>query len=149
MASKAAFELSRAQQSELNKMPLTLLIAFDEAKRWPVTHAISWVQAIDLSTIRFALTQKSHLFTLLQTEKTVSLIFYEDKLIYSVTLSNVHTFTPASRPELSLHYYEGHVEEVRNISFYGAEFRAPEIEKTYDIQAAEKLDREVKASLNS
>lgn len=149
MASKATFELSRAQQETLNEMPLTFLIAFDEAKRWPITHAISWVQAIDQQTVRFALTKNSHLITLLTSEKTAALIFIEDGLAYSVTLSHVHEFEPAVRPGLHLRFFKGSVEEVRNISFYGATFGQPDIVKTYDIEAAEKLDREVKESLNS
>lgn len=149
MASKATFELSRAQQETLNEMPLTILVTFDEAKRWPITHAISWVQATDRQSVRFALTKNSHLITLLQAEKTASLIFFEEGLVYSVTLSNVRAFEPSSQPGLRLHFFEGGVEEVRNISFYGATFTQPVIEKTYDIEAAEKLDREVKESLNS
>lgn len=149
MASKAAFELTRAQQQTLNDMPLTFILAFDEAKRWPITHAISWVQAIDQQTVRFALTSYSHLITLLSSEKTAGLIFLEDGLAYSLTLSHVQEFEPTVKPGLHLRFFEGHVEEVRNISFYGATFGQPEVVKTYDVEAAEKLDREVKASLNS
>lgn len=41
MASKATFELTAAQERLLNDMPLTFLVGFDEAKRWPISHAIS------------------------------------------------------------------------------------------------------------
>ncbi|KGI85022.1 MULTISPECIES: hypothetical protein [unclassified Exiguobacterium] len=149
MASKAAFELSKAQQGTLNDMPLTFLITFDEPKRWPITHAISWVQAPNEVTIRFALTKNSHLITLLGNERTASLIFIEGGLAYSVALSHVAEFEPSVKPGLHLRFFEGHVEEVRNVSFYGATYGQPDIVKTYDVEAAEKLDREVKESLNS
>ena len=149
MASKAAFELSKAQQGTLNDMPLTFLITFDEPKRWPITHAISWVQAPNERTIRLALTKNSHVITLLSQEKTASLIFLEGGLAYSIALSHVHEFEPSVKPALHLRFFEGHVEEVRNVSFYGATYGQPDIVKTYDVEAAEKLDREVKESLNS
>lgn len=149
MASKATFELTESQQRELNEMPLTFLVAFDEAKRWPVTHAISWVQAIDSTTIRFALVRNSHLVTILSAEKTAGLIMIEDGQAYHLLLSAVHEFEPSVSPSLQLRFYEGRVEEVRNISFYGVSFTQPEMTKTYDPEAAEKLDREVKESLNS
>lgn len=149
MASKAAFELSRTQQDTLNEMPLTFLITFDEPKRWPITHAISWVQAPNEMTIRLALTKNSHVITLLTNEKTASLIFIEGGLAYSIALSHVHEFEPSVKPALHLRFFEGKVEEVRNISFYGASYGQPDIVKTYDVEAAEKLDREVKESLNS
>ncbi|UTT41907.1 hypothetical protein [Exiguobacterium aurantiacum] len=149
MASKAAFELSRTQQDTLNEMPLMFLVTFDEPKRWPITHAISWVQAPNEMTIRFALTKNSHLITLLANEKTASLIFLEGGLAYSIALSHVHEFEPSVKPALHLRFFEGKVEEVRNISFYGATYGQPDIIKTYDVEAAEKLDREVKESLNS
>ncbi|RHB50650.1 hypothetical protein [Exiguobacterium sp. AM39-5BH] len=149
MASKAAFELSRAQQDVLNEMPLTFLVTFDEPKRWPITHAISWVQAPNERTIRLALTKHSHVITLLSQEKTASLIFLEGGLAYSIALSHVHEFEPSVKPALHLRFFEGEIEEVRNISFYGASYGQPDIVKTYDVEAAEKLDREVKESLNS
>ncbi len=149
MASKAMFELSDAQQGALNDMPLSILVAFDEAKRWPTTHAISWVQTPTRQTIRFALTKNSHLITLLRQEKTASLVFIEDGSAYNATLSPVAEFEPSIVPALHLRFFEGRIEEVRNISFYGAMFGQPEIIKTYDVEAAEKLDREVKESLNS
>lgn len=149
MANKATFELTRAQQDTLNEMPLTFLVAFDEAKRWPITHAISWVQARDAVTIRLALTRNSHVITMLMKERTASLIFIESGQTYNVVLTQLQEFDPTVKPSLHLRFFEGHVEEVRNISFYGAAFGQPDIVKTYDIEAAEKLDREVKESLNS
>ncbi|MBR3063265.1 MAG: hypothetical protein IKG65_12830 [Exiguobacterium sp.] len=149
MASKATFELTAAQKRLLNDMPLTFLVGFDEAKRWPISHAISWVQALDAVTVRFALTRNSHIVTILTTEKTAGLIFIEDGQSYHVLLSAIREFDPAIKPSLHLRFFEGHVEEVRNISFYGAAYAQPEITKTYDIRAAEKLDREVKESLHS
>lgn len=149
MANKAVFELSKSQQDTLNDMPLAFLITFDELKRWPITHAISWVQAPDEKTVRFTLTKNSHLVTLLANERTASLIFIEGGQAYSVALSHVSEFEPSVKPGLHLRFFEGDVEEVRNISFYGATFGQPEIVKTYDVEAANRLDREVKKSLNS
>lgn len=149
MASKATFELTTSQQQLLNDMPLTFLVCFDDAKRWPITHAISWIQALDSVTLRLALTRNSHLVTILSAEKTAGLIFIEGGQAYHILLSSVAEFEPTVKPNLHLRFFEGHIEEVRNISFYGASFTQPEITKTYDPEAAEKLDREVKGSLHS
>lgn len=149
MASKATFELTEAQRELLNDMPLTFLVTFDDAKRWPITHAISWVQARDGVTLRLALTRSSHVVTILSSEKTAGLIFIEDGQAFHISLSSIHEFEPTIKPSLHLRFFEGHIEEVRNISFYGASYAQPEITKTYDVEAAEKLDREVKESLYS
>ena len=144
MANKVEQQLSPQQVDALSQLPLVFLITHDQSKHWPITHAISWVHAVDTHTIRFAIEADSHLVTTLKEHPVFTLIFFADQSTYSLTCTDVESFTPKQQLPIPLSFYEGRVEEVRDILFYGAAItQQPRIEKTYDEKAADRLDQSV------
>jgi hypothetical protein len=139
MANKVEQSLSSHQLDALSRLPLVLLITHDQSKHWPITHAISWVYATDSQTVRFAIEADSHLVKTLREHPVFTLLFFAEQSTHSLTCTDVKSFTPQEPLPLSLSFYEGRVEEVRVIFFYGASVtQRPTIEKTYDEQAAER-----------
>ncbi|WP_214746409.1 MULTISPECIES: hypothetical protein [unclassified Exiguobacterium] len=142
MANKVEQQLNSEQLKALSQLPLVFLITHDQSKHWPITHAISWVHATDSQTVRFTIEADSHLVKTLREHPVFTLIFFADQSTYSLTCTDVKAFTPQEDLPLPLAFYEGRVEEVRDILFYGAAVtQRPTIEKTYDEQAAERLDQ--------
>lgn len=148
MANKTESALTESQMRILNAMSFCVIVTFDDVKRWPVSHAISWVQAPDAETVRFAIASRSYISTLLERERIGSLVFFEGGVTYSLTFSELRRFEPVASPKLQLHFFEASIDEVRNISFYGVHVEPPTLEKTYDYEVAQRLDEEVRAALS-
>jgi len=148
MANKMEQRLNEEQLRALSSLPLVFLITHDSSKQWPITHAISWVHAADDRTVRFAIEEESLLVSTLKSHPIFTLIFFAAKSAYSLTCTDVNRYEPKNDLPLALALFEGHVEEVRDILFYGAEIKeSPEVVKAYDEEAAKRLDEQVHEAL--
>lgn len=150
MANKMEHRLNPAQLNALSDLPLVFLITHDKSKSWPITHAISWVYAKDEQTVRFAIEADSHIVKTLAEHPVFTLIFFADQSTYSLTCTDVKAWDPKAELPLKLAFYEGQVEEVRDILFYGAAVsNRPRVDKTYDETAAMRLDQQLHAILKA
>ncbi|MFD0692775.1 hypothetical protein ACFQZT_01580 [Paenibacillus sp. GCM10027628] len=105
--------------SVLQREKFLLLSTLDVETGAPNVHAISWIYAKDLATLRFAVDARSRIVSNLQKD----------------SLKGV-PFKPA--------YVDVDIRSVQDVMFYGARIvTEPEYEKNYAIRATEKLDGQV------
>ncbi|WP_096435578.1 pyridoxamine 5'-phosphate oxidase family protein [Alteribacter populi] len=116
----------------------------------PNVNAISWVFAQNKDTIRFAIDNRSRIVQNIRNQPVVTLTLIGSCSTYSITgTANVAAEKIEDVP-LKLALIEVTVSEVRDVMFYGARIsQEPKYEKTYDKEAAERLDRQVLAAMKN
>lgn len=110
--------------------------------------ALSWVFSIDSKTIRFAVDCKSKIVEAVRDQSEVTLCFIGGESVYSVTgCANVKV-EKTDDITLKMAIIELEVEEIRDITFYGAQItQKPQFIKTYKESLIKKLDQEIKESV--
>lgn len=120
----------------------------DHETNGPMIHAISWIYAVDESTLRFAVTSRSRMIENLERNTAISINLIANESTYTITGQSQVLTKQASSVPLKVSIVEVHIEEIRDVMFYGSKMVSePAYEKTYDIVAAEKLDRQVMDAL--
>ncbi|ARK31150.1 pyridoxamine 5'-phosphate oxidase family protein [Halalkalibacter krulwichiae] len=110
----------------------------------PNVNAISWVFAPDVQTIRFSIDNRSRIVKNIKTNSGVVLTLIANGSTYSIAGDAQLIQEKMEGVPLKLALLEMKVEEVRDVMFYGAKITSePKYDKTYDAQAAAKLDFQV------
>ncbi|GAB6935930.1 MAG: pyridoxamine 5'-phosphate oxidase family protein [Bacillota bacterium] len=127
----------------LAKEHLVLLATVDETGA-PNVSAISWVYAPDARRVRFAVANRSRIVENVRRNSRVALAVFAHESILSISgEARILQETMEGVP-LKLALVEVAVSEVRDVMFYGAKVAVePRYEKTYNPQAAAKLDQQV------
>ncbi|WP_438446279.1 pyridoxamine 5'-phosphate oxidase family protein [Gorillibacterium sp. sgz5001074] len=130
--------------SILQNSSLVILNTMDAETGAPGVNAISWVYAKDPGTIRFAVDGRSRIIANVKAHPRVAV-----SLFAAGTLHAIHGEAAVVTEELEnvpfkLACIDIGIREVRDAMFYGARVSVePEVEKTYDKRAADKLDGQV------
>lgn len=122
----------------------------DHESGGPNVNAISWVYAQDNSHIRFAVDNRSKMLVNLQKQPRITITMLGAGSTYAIS-GNARVITEKiDNIPLKLALVEIKIREVRDVMFYGSKITTePKYEKTYDEEAAQKLDSQVMSALKN
>lgn len=116
----------------------------DHENGGPNVNAISWVYATDESHIRFAVDNRSRIVQNLKKQPRVTITMLGAGSTYAITGEAKVLSEKLEEVPLKLALVEISIKEVRDVMFYGSRITTePGYEKTYDKEAAAKLDFQV------
>lgn len=148
MAETVAESLSDELFKLLQQERFLLLGTIDHESGAPATNAISWVYAPSPKRILFALDNRSRIVTNIRKEPRVVLTLIGAGSSYAISGEAVVVEERMADVPLKLCKLEMTIHSVRDVMFYGSRISVePKYEKTYDRQAAAKLDGQVMSAL--
>ncbi|QFT88723.1 hypothetical protein FIU87_08710 [Bacillus sp. THAF10] len=129
---------------------LVTVHTIDHDTRGPNVNAVSWIYASNEKTLLLAVNSTSRIMENIQFHKNVVITVIANNSVYSInTVATVKEERMKEVP-LRLSLLQLDIQEVRDIMFYGAKVsNVPTFEKTYDLDAARKLDEQVMNSIRS
>ncbi|MDN3014900.1 pyridoxamine 5'-phosphate oxidase family protein [Paenibacillus sp. BSR1-1] len=144
MANQVEERLIKPLYDELQKERFVTLATIDHETGGPNVSAISWVLAKDESTLYFAVDNRSRILENIKKNNKAVINLIANESTYSI---QGEAFIKEERlPEvpLKLALVKITIKEVRDVMFYGSKIVSEvQYDKTYDKNAAEKLDRQV------
>ncbi|MCM3766364.1 hypothetical protein [Neobacillus niacini] len=115
-----------------------------------LSSALSWVFAVDDQTVRFAVDSKSKLLDIVKEHGEITLSFFAKESVYAISGQSGLVTEKADKMTLKMAIVEVKVNEIRDITFYGAQItQEPQFIKTYKESLIKKLDHEVKEAVYS
>lgn len=130
--------------SILQKEAFVILNTVDAETGAPGVNAISWVYAKDPGTIRFAVDGRSRIVGNVKSNPKVAVSLFAAGSLHAVHGDARIVTEELENVPFKLACIDIGIREVRDAMFYGARVSAvPEVEKTYDKRAADKLDGQV------
>ncbi|MFD1018030.1 pyridoxamine 5'-phosphate oxidase family protein [Thalassobacillus hwangdonensis] len=150
MANQVEKKLRPSQFDLLQNETFLLLSTYSHEQASPMVNAISWVYAVDDSTLVFAVHHRSVIVENILQSPSVVLTLIDDESTYSIKgHASVLTKEMTGLP-LKLAKVQVEITEVRDVMFYGAKIsKGPDYDKTYDPKAAARLDLQVMEHLKS
>ncbi|MCT8139074.1 pyridoxamine 5'-phosphate oxidase family protein [Anaerobacillus sp. CMMVII] len=132
----------------LQKERFVTIATVDYETKGPNVSAISWVLAPTKDKIYFAVDNRSRIIQNINQNALVVLNIIGNESTYSISgTANVKVEKMDEVP-LKLALVEIQIKEVRDVMFYGSKISVePQYEKTYDKEAAEKLDNQVMTAM--
>ncbi|EDL64704.1 hypothetical protein BSG1_18085 [Bacillus sp. SG-1] len=110
----------------------------------PNVSAISWVYAETEEKILFAVDSRSRIVKNIKTNPLVVLNIIANESSYSICGSAELKSERLKGVPINLSLVSLSISEVRDVMFYGSKISVePQYEKTYDQEAADRLDRQV------
>ncbi|MGB7998673.1 MAG: pyridoxamine 5'-phosphate oxidase family protein [Anaerobacillus sp.] len=150
MPNKVDSTLSNELLNILKREQYVLLSTIDHETAGPNMSAISWLYAADTQSIVFAVDQKSRIVTNIKANDQITITLIGNESTYAIGGRAELVEEKMEDVPLKLTMYKLHIREVRDVMFYGAKMSvAPAYEKTYDPEAAAKLDRAVMTVLKN
>ncbi|MCS1350581.1 pyridoxamine 5'-phosphate oxidase family protein [Mechercharimyces sp. CAU 1602] len=140
--------LDRPLYNKLQREGYVLLATMDKETGAPQMNAISWVYAPSEQLIRMAVHDQSRIVENVQAHPLLAITMIAEGSTYEIAcrVKGVQASIPDVKIKLAL--IEAEVQTVRDVMFYGAKMiQEPRFDKTYDKEAAEKLDQQVMAAL--
>jgi uncharacterized pyridoxamine 5'-phosphate oxidase family protein len=144
MANQVEPKLIKTLFDELQKERFVILATTDYETGGPNVSALSWIIAVNDETLYFAVDNRSRIIENIKQNANVVVNMIANESSYSIggeaTIKNERL---AGVP-LKLALVEVKIKEVRDVMFYGSKITVePQYDKTYDKEAAAKLDRQV------
>ncbi|WP_226681078.1 pyridoxamine 5'-phosphate oxidase family protein [Sutcliffiella horikoshii] len=133
----------------LQKETLVTISTVDHETGGPNVSAISWIYAPDEESILLAVNAESRIVknVLYKSELVVNLMANDS--VYSIHTKATVKVERMEGVPLKLALLHLDVKEVRDVMFYGAKISVePKFEKTYDVEAAKKLDYQVMTAIH-
>lgn len=150
MANQVETELTEQLMSLLRREHYVILSTVDHETGGPNVNAISWIYAVDEKTIRFSVDSRSRIVQNIAKQPLVAITLVGAGSTHSITGEAKIIKTEMENMPIKLAMIELSIHEVRDVMFYGARIIAgPKFEKTYDEEAAEKLDNKVMTALKN
>ncbi|MEB3054293.1 pyridoxamine 5'-phosphate oxidase family protein [Bacillus pseudomycoides] len=144
MANVVEPTLTDSLVQSLREGRIITIATIDFEKAVPNVSAISWVYAINETSIRFAIDQRSRIAENLRHHAGIVLTVMANESVFSISGEAKVLKERLDGSPLKLTAVEVSVQEVRDVMFYGAKLASePTYEKTYDPRAAETLDNQV------
>jgi hypothetical protein len=141
---EALTALTEQLLSTLQKETLIILNTIDAETGSPNVNAISWVYAVNPTTIRFAVDARSRIVSNLSIEPKATLSIFGGGSVHAVYGKAVLKSEALEGVPFKLACFDVEIDVIRDAMFYGARISVePEYEKTYDKRAADKLDGQV------
>lgn len=142
--SEKVTQLSEVLFEQLQKEKFVMLHTIDTDSDGPTSSAISWIYAVDDTTLRFAVDQRSRLVANIRKNALVALTVFATGTLHEITGKADVVTEALEEVPFKLTCFDVTIHSVRDAMFYGARISVePEYEKTYDKRAAEKLDNQV------
>lgn len=136
--------LTEALYAQLQKENFVLLHTVDADSGNPTTSAISWIYAIDTARLRLALDGRSRLVTNMVNRPGTSVTVFGEGTVHAIYGNAVLVTEHLEGVPFPLACVDIEITAVRDAMFYGARLTAvPQVEKTYDKRAADRLDGQV------
>jgi flavin reductase (DIM6/NTAB) family NADH-FMN oxidoreductase RutF len=144
MSNRVESNLPTAMFDYLQRERFVTISTIDHETGGPNVHAISWVFSPNRKQIRFAIDNRSRIVQNIRNNPLIVLTLIASDTTYSINGVALIKEENIKDVPLKLALIELEVKEVRDVMFYGAKITfAPKYEKTYDLEAASKLDRQV------
>lgn len=135
---------------ELKKERFVTLATVDFEKGGPNVSAISWIYARDEKTIYFAIDNRSRIIRNIQQNNKVVVNVIANESTYSISGEATLVQEKINGVSLHLALIKIAVTEVRDVMFYGSKIIVePQYNKTYDLEAAARLDRQVMSAIKN
>ncbi|QOY34327.1 pyridoxamine 5'-phosphate oxidase family protein [Anaerobacillus isosaccharinicus] len=132
----------------LQKERFVTIATVDHETSGPNVSAISWVFAPTKETVRFAVDNRSRIIENIKGNSQVVLNVIGNESTYSISGTASVKVEKLEEVPLKLALVEIQIKEVRDVMFYGSKISVePQYEKTYDKEAAEKLDNQVMTAM--
>lgn len=148
MATKSVSSLNETQFQLLQKECYVIVNTVDPVAHTPYVNAISWVYAPDVETIVFAVDNRSNALKNIQENENISITLIGDETTSVINGTAVVIDEHLDSVPIKLAKVKVHINEIRDAMFYGAKIaQPPQYEKTYDPQAAARLDKQVMSAL--
>ncbi len=150
MAQNAITELNDNMFNLLQNECFVLLATIDHETHGPNVNAISWVNAIDTTTVRFAVGHKSRIVDNIKTDPQVNLTLFTAGSVYTISGKAQVVEDAMEGISIKLAMIEVKIDTVRDVMFYGAEIaQEPTYVKSMNQELAQKLDIEVLQALKA
>ncbi|MDQ0155868.1 pyridoxamine 5'-phosphate oxidase family protein [Robertmurraya andreesenii] len=144
MANRVEPILIKPLFDELQKERFVTLATVDFETGGPNVSAISWIYARDERTIIFAVDNRSRIIQNIQENNQVVVNIIANESTYSISGEASLVSEKIEGIPLKLALVSIKVQEVRDVMFYGSKIIVePKYDKTYDLEAAARLDRQV------
>ncbi|SDY77745.1 Pyridoxamine 5'-phosphate oxidase [Evansella caseinilytica] len=148
MANQVEDRLTEELLPLLKQEHFVTLSTIDYEHGGPNVNAISWLYAVDEKAIRFSVDNRSRIIENIKKQSRAALTLIGAGSTYSISGRALILEEQMKDVPLKLALVELTVEEVRDVMFYGSRITAePKYEKTYDREAAEKLDNQVMTAI--
>ncbi|AZK46864.1 pyridoxamine 5'-phosphate oxidase family protein [Paenibacillus lentus] len=142
--SEIVTQLSEPLYSAFQSEMFVLLSTVDAESGGPTSSAISWIYALDHSTLRLTLDHRSRLVGNIKAHPKVTITAFGEGTIYAINGSASVAQDPLKGVPFQMCCFDVRIEAVRNALFYGAQLvSAPVYKKVYDRRAADMLDTQV------
>lgn len=144
MANRVEPILIKPLLDELKKERFVTIATVDYETGGPNVSAISWIYAKDEKTIYFAVDNRSRIIQNIQENNQVVINVIANESTYSISGEAYLEIESLENVPLKLGLVRIVVKEVRDVMFYGSKIVVePQYDKTYDFEAAARLDRQV------
>lgn len=144
MANQVEPRLLKPLYDELQKERFVTLATIDYETGGPNVSAVSWVLAKDEETIYIAVDNRSRILENINNNSQVVINIIANESTYSISGNAKLKQERLQDVPLKLGLVEVNIKEVRDVMFYGSKIVTEvQYDKTYDKNAAEKLDRQV------
>ena len=148
MANQVEPRLIKPLYEVMQKERFVTLATIDYETGGPNVSAISWVLAKDDSTINFAVDNRSRIIDNINKNNKVVINLIANESTYSIQGEASVKEERLQNVPLKLAVVEVSIIEVRDVMFYGSKIVTEvQYDKTYDKNAAEKLDQQVMDAL--
>ncbi|WP_338469953.1 pyridoxamine 5'-phosphate oxidase family protein [Niallia sp. XMNu-256] len=148
MANLIEPELTLPLLQSLQSERFALLSTIDHESGSPYVSAISWLYAKDPHTVFIAVNHRSQIVKNIKSNFKVVLNVVALESTYSITSEALIIQDQIKDISLNLSLIQLNVKEVKDVMFYGAKMTTvPKYSKTYDLEAAKKLDQQVMEAL--
>ncbi|SMO48866.1 nitroreductase/quinone reductase family protein [Melghirimyces algeriensis] len=148
MAEEISRQLPDSLLDRLKGEQFVLLATVDAETGAPVVNAVSWVYAPDANTLRVAVGHRSRMIANVKAKPEVTVTVIGPDTTYSIAGKAQVKHDRLEGPQIKLTGIEIDVDAVYDVMFYGAKIvDEPGYVKTYDKEAADKLDRQVTEAL--
>ncbi|WP_079508299.1 pyridoxamine 5'-phosphate oxidase family protein [Mesobacillus jeotgali] len=144
MANQVEPKLIKPLFDELQKERFVTLATVDHETGGPNVSAISWVLAKDEETVYFAVDNRSRIIENIKSNHKAVINLIANESTYSISGTASVKQEKLEGVPLKLALVEIKISEVRDVMFYGSKIVAePQYDKTYDKDAAARLDKQV------
>jgi hypothetical protein len=144
MANQVEPKLIKALYDELQQERFVTLATVDFETGAPSVNSISWIFAKDESTILFAIDNRSRIVQNIAQNKQVVINIIANESTYAILGDASLKEERINDVPLKLALVKVAIKEVRDVMFYGSKITShPEYDKTYDKNAAARLDKQV------
>lgn len=144
MANQVEHSLIKPLFDELQKERFVTLSTVDFETGGPNVSAISWILAKDETTLYFAIDNRSRIIQNIKQNHLVAINLIANESTYTIQGEASIKQEKLAGVPLKLGLVEIKIHEVRDVMFYGSKMvTVPQYEKTYDKEAAARLDNQV------